>query len=115
LEHRGQYPGFHRRITDECHRSIYNSHRATLAHFDAIHIGLTATPNPGELRSTNEQERQLVKNTYMFFDCWNSATQQGTPTFSYDLQRGIRDKFLANYKIYVAHEEPQTGHHRRTP
>jgi len=89
-------------ITDECHRSIYNTHRATLAHFDAIHIGLTATPNPGELRSTNEQERQLVKNTYMFFDCWNSATQQGTPTFSYDLQRGIRDKFLANYKIYVA-------------
>ncbi|MEK9139172.1 MAG: DEAD/DEAH box helicase family protein, partial [Bacteroidota bacterium] len=24
-------------ITDECHRSIYNTHRATLAHFDAIH------------------------------------------------------------------------------
>jgi type I site-specific restriction endonuclease len=32
-------------VTDECHRSIYNAHRATLAHFDAIHIGLTATPN----------------------------------------------------------------------
>jgi len=34
-------------VTDECHRSIYNTHRATLGHFDAIHIGLTATPNPG--------------------------------------------------------------------
>jgi hypothetical protein len=34
-------------VTDECHRSIYNTHRATLAHFDAIHIGLTATLNPG--------------------------------------------------------------------
>ena len=32
-------------VTDECHRSIYNSHRATLGHFDAVHIGLTATPN----------------------------------------------------------------------
>jgi len=31
-------------VTDECHRSIYNTHRATLGHFDAIHIGLTATP-----------------------------------------------------------------------
>jgi type I restriction enzyme R subunit len=89
-------------ITDECHRSIYNIHRATLAHFDAVHIGLTATPNPGELRLTDEAERQLVKNTYMFFDCWNSATQEGTATFSYDLQRGIKEHYLANYKIYVA-------------
>ena len=55
-------------VTDECHRSIFNTHRATLAHFDAIHIGLTATPNPGELRWISEHERRLVKSTYMFFD-----------------------------------------------
>lgn len=89
-------------ITDECHRSIYNTHRATLAHFDAIHIGLTATPNPGELRWISDHERQLVKSTYMFFDCWDSAKQEGIPTFSYTIQEGIREKFLADYKIYSA-------------
>ena len=89
-------------ITDECHRSIYNTHRATLAHFDAIHIGLTATPNPGELHWVSDHERQLVKSTYLFFDCWDSAKKIGIPTFSYTMQEGIRDKFLANYKIYLA-------------
>jgi type I restriction enzyme R subunit len=89
-------------ITDECHRSIYNTHRATLAHFDAIHIGLTATPNPGELRWVSEHERQLVKSTYLFFDCWDSAKQEGRPTFRYSIQEGINDKYLANYKIYLA-------------
>ncbi len=89
-------------ITDECHRSIYKTHRATLAHFDAIHVGLTATPNPGELRWVSEHERQLVKSTYLFFDCWDSAKQEGKPTFAYSIQEGINDKFLANYKIYLA-------------
>ena len=89
-------------VTDECHRSIYNTHRATLAHFDAIHVGLTATPNPGELRWISEHERQLVKSTYMFFDCWDSVRQEGAPTFRYDLQQGIRENYLANYKIYAA-------------
>jgi type I restriction enzyme R subunit len=89
-------------ITDECHRSIYNTHRATLAHFDAVHIGLTATPNPGELRWVSEHERQLVKSTYLFFDCWDSAKQEGKPTFSYAIQDAIKDGYLANYKIYLA-------------
>jgi len=89
-------------VTDECHRSIYNTHRATLAHFDAIHIGLTATPNPGELRWISDHERQLVKSTYMFFDCWDSAKQEGMPTFFYTIQEGIKDKFLSDYKIYSA-------------
>ncbi len=89
-------------ITDECHRSIYNSHRATLAHFDAIHIGLTATPNPGELRWISAHERQLTRSTYMFFDCWDSAREEGRPTFAYTIREGIREKFLADYKIYAA-------------
>lgn len=89
-------------VTDECHRSIYNTHRATLAHFDAVHIGLTATPNPGEIHWISEHERQLVKSTYMFFDCWDSARQEGKPTFAYTIQDGIREKFLADYRIYVA-------------
>ena len=73
-------------ITDECHRSIYNSHRATLGHFDAIHIGLTATPNPGELRWISRHERSLVRSTYMFFECWDSTREEGRPTFSYTIQ-----------------------------
>ncbi len=89
-------------VTDECHRSIYNTHRATLGHFDAIHIGLTATPNPGELHWISEHERQLVRSTYMFFDCWDSVAQQGCPTFAYAIQDGIKEGFLSPYKIYVA-------------
>jgi type I restriction enzyme, R subunit len=89
-------------ITDECHRSIYNTHRATLGHFDAIHIGLTATPNPGELRWISEHERRLVRNTYIFFDCWNSVKKEGRPTFEYSIQRAINDRYLSNYRIYHA-------------
>ncbi|MGA9883268.1 MAG: DEAD/DEAH box helicase family protein [Candidatus Acidiferrales bacterium] len=89
-------------VTDECHRSIYNTHRATLGHFDAIHIGLTATPNPGELRWISTHERQLVRSTYMFFDCWDSAAQEGRPTYVYGIQDGIKEGFLSPYQIYVA-------------
>ena len=31
-------------IADECHRSIYGAWQTALTHFDALHIGLTATP-----------------------------------------------------------------------
>jgi type I restriction enzyme, R subunit len=89
-------------VTDECHRSIYNTHRATLGHFDAIHIGLTATPNPGELHFISEHERRLVRNTYIFFDCWDAVAKEGKPTFEYGIQRGINDGYLANYRIYHA-------------
>jgi type I restriction enzyme R subunit len=89
-------------VTDECHRSIYNTHRGTLGHFDAIHIGLTATPNPGELRWISEHERQLVRSTYMFFNCWDAAKKEGHPTFFYGIQQAINDDYLANYMIYHA-------------
>ena len=81
---------------------IYNTHRATLAHFDAIHIGLTATPNPGELLSLSEHEKTLIKNTYIYFDCWDHVRKQGKPTFSYTIQEGINEGHLADYKIYSA-------------
>ena len=89
-------------VTDECHRSIYNTHRATLGHFDAIHIGLTATPNPGELHFISEHERRLVRNTYIFFDCWDAAEKEGRPTFEYGIQRGINDGYLTRYRVYHA-------------
>jgi len=31
-------------IADECHRSIYGAWQTSLTHFDALYIGLTATP-----------------------------------------------------------------------
>lgn len=31
-------------ISDECHRSIYNDWKVVLSHFDAVQLGLTATP-----------------------------------------------------------------------
>lgn len=89
-------------VTDECHRSIYNTHRATLGHFDAIHIGLTATPNPGELHFISEHERRLVRNTYIFFDCWDAARKEGRPTFEYGIQRGINDGHISRYRVYHA-------------
>ena len=89
-------------VTDECHRSIYNVHRATLGHFDAVHIGLTATPNPGELRWVSEHERQLVRSTYIFFDCWDAAKKEGKPTFSYPIHQAIEEGYLSKYKIYKA-------------
>lgn len=89
-------------VTDECHRSIYNTHRATLGHFDALHIGLTATPNPGELHFISEHERRLVRNTYIFFDCWDAARKEGRPTFEYGIQRGINEGYLTKYRVYHA-------------
>ncbi|MCX5830573.1 MAG: DEAD/DEAH box helicase family protein [Deltaproteobacteria bacterium] len=89
-------------VTDECHRSIYNTHRATLGHFDAIHIGLTATPNPGELQWISEHEKRLVRNTYIFFDCWDAAKKEGRPTFEYGIQTAIQENHLARYSIYHA-------------
>ena len=89
-------------VTDECHRSIFGKHIATLGHFDAIHIGLTATPNPGELRWVSQNERRLLKSTYMFYNCWNSSKQEGRPTFVYSITDAIKDGFLSNYKIYFA-------------
>lgn len=89
-------------VTDECHRSIYNVYRDLLNHFDALHIGMTATPNLGHYEFINDREKKLVRNTYEFYKCWNHATQVGEPTFAYGIVEGIRDGYLANYQIYLA-------------
>lgn len=86
-------------ITDECHRSIYNIYKSVLLFFDALQIGLTATPNLGHYQYKNDIERELVKNTYQFFDCWNAFSETGEPTFSYTLEDGVKDGYLADYDI----------------
>jgi type I restriction enzyme, R subunit len=34
--------------------------------------------------------------------CWDSAKQIGKPTFTYDIQHGIAEHYLANYQVYLA-------------
>jgi type I restriction enzyme R subunit len=70
-------------VEDECHRSIYGSWQIALTHFDAIHLGLTATP-----------ASYIERNTYDFYAC-----KPGQPDFSYRIQDGFRDGYLIPYKF----------------
>ncbi len=55
-------------IVDEAHRSIFKKYRAIFEYFDALVVGLTATP-------ANEVDR----NTYDFFE-----VERGVPTYVYE-------------------------------
>ncbi|QDV21272.1 type I restriction enzyme EcoKI subunit R [Gimesia panareensis] len=81
-------PGFFDLIIfDESHRSIYNRYKAIPDHFDAIHVGLTATPTDF-----------IDHNTFELFDC-----EDGLPTFHYGLEEAIRDNHLVPYRpVHVA-------------
>ena len=81
-------PGFFDLIViDECHRGSAaedSAWREILEHFSsATQIGLTATP----------KETKYVSNIAYF----------GDPVFSYSLKQGIRDGFLAPYKVVKVH------------
>jgi len=68
-------------IVDEAHRSGFGTWKAILTHFEsAVHLGMTATPK----RADNV-------DTYAYF---------GEPVYSYSLSQGIRDGFLATYKVH---------------
>ena len=75
-------------VSDEAHRAIFGIYNAVLSHFDAIRIGLTATPSG-----------YVDRNTYKLFGCWNETEQKGKPTFAYSITSGIKDKHLAGYDI----------------
>jgi type I restriction enzyme R subunit len=70
-------------IADESHRSIYGAWQTTLTHFDAMHIGLTATP-----------AAYIERNTYTFYQC-----KDGEPDFSYPIQEAFKGGYLAPYKF----------------
>ena len=81
-------PGFFDLIViDECHRGSAaedSAWREILEYFSAAtQIGLTATP----------KETKYVSNIAYF----------GDPVFSYSLKEGIRDGFLAPYKVVKVH------------
>jgi type I restriction enzyme R subunit len=73
-------------ITDECHRSIYNKFSDILAYFDAIQIGLTATP-----------AHFIDRNTFKFFE-----TDGAAPTFLYKYDDAVKEGYLADYNVYAA-------------
>ena len=58
-------------ICDEVHRSIYKKYQEIFEYFDAMILGMTATP-----------KNEIDKNTYGVFDL-----ERGVPTFAYELER----------------------------
>jgi type I restriction enzyme, R subunit len=65
-------------IIDEAHRSVYQKYRAIFEYFDAILIGLTATP-----------KKDIDRNTYSLF-----KIEDDNPTYAYELNQAVQDKFL---------------------
>lgn len=70
-------------VMDECHRSIYGAWQAALSHFDALHIGLTATP-----------AIYIERNTFQFYHC-----KDDTPDYSYPIHEAFKEGFLVPYKF----------------
>ncbi len=74
-------------VIDECHRGSAaedSAWREILEYFSAAtQIGLTATP----------KETEYASNSHYF----------GEPAYSYSLKQGIRDGFLAPYKVIKVH------------
>ncbi len=65
-------------IVDEAHRSIYQKYRAIFSYFDALLVGLTATPKD-----------EIDRNTYGLFDL-----EDGVPTDAYGLEDAITEGYL---------------------
>lgn len=68
-------------IVDESHRSIYKKYQDIFNYFDAMLLGLTATP-----------KNEIDKNTYGVFDL-----ERGNPTFSYELDQAVSEGYLVDY------------------
>ncbi len=83
-------------IVDESHRSIYKKYQAIFDYFDAMLLGLTATP-----------KSDIDKNTYTIFDL-----EDNQPTFAYDMEEAVKDGFLVPYHtIETKLKLPEEGIH----
>lgn len=72
-------PGFFDLIViDEAHRSVYRKYRELFAYFDALLVGLTATPKD-----------EVDRNTYGLFDL-----EPGVPTDAYPLDEAVAEGYL---------------------
>ncbi|PPJ64198.1 DEAD/DEAH box helicase family protein [Cuspidothrix issatschenkoi] len=65
-------------IVDEAHRSVFQKYRHIFNNFDALLLGLTATPKD-----------EIDRNTYGLFDL-----ESGVPTDAYGLEDAVKDGFL---------------------
>lgn len=75
-------------IIDESHRSIFKKYRVIFEYFDAIMVGLTATP-----------KTEVDRNTYDFFEM-----EHGVPTYAYDYETAVyQDHILVPYYNYEVH------------
>ena len=77
-------------IVDEAHRSIFKKYKAIFDYFDALLVGLTATP-------VNEVDR----NTYDFFE-----VERGVPTYVYEYKTAVyQDHVLVPYLGIETHTD----------
>src|SRR5690554_592446 len=72
-------------IADESHRSIYNKYRDLFDYFDALQLGLTATP-----------VKFISRNTFDIFDC-----ETTDPTFEFGLDAAINNEppYLVPFRV----------------
>ncbi|MFQ5713806.1 MAG: DEAD/DEAH box helicase family protein [Candidatus Scalinduaceae bacterium] len=72
-------------VADESHRSIYNVYKNIFDYFDAIQLGLTATPKDA-----------IEHNTFKLFDC-----EDGLPTFAYSYEEAINNipPYLSDFEV----------------
>lgn len=70
-------------IIDEAHRSIFSKYGQLFDYFDAMLLGLTATP-----RDENN------KSTYEFFNLPDHE-----PDYAYELNKAIIDKYLVGFEV----------------
>lgn len=76
-------------VFDEAHRSIYDKNNLVYKYFDAIKIGLTATPKEADSKST--------------FDLFGESVAE----YSYD--QAINDGVLVPYKAHIISTDVLTG------
>ena len=71
-------------VADESHRSIYNVYKNIFDYFDAIQLGLTATPKDA-----------IDHNTFQLFDC-----EEGLPTFAYSYEEALNNipSYLSDFE-----------------
>lgn len=72
-------------VADESHRSIYKKFRSLFQYFDALQVGLTATP-----------VRLIERNTYELFGC---EDRDPTSHFSFEEAVGSKPPYLVPFRV----------------
>ena len=70
-------------IADEAHRSLFHVFKEIIDYFDALKLGLTATPKD-----------KVHASSYALFSCEN-----GMPTYEYSYDKAVEDGFLNDFEV----------------